>query len=171
VKARGPFMSLADFVNRSLVDTEQGTGGVLQVAIDRAGINTGFTTDEISTTEVDDLTNPAAASGAAAQGASAFLTQADLLQTLAPVITPRSDTFKIRAYGEVGNGAKAWCEAIVQRMPEYIDPEDSPWALPQVPEWELKLDPTLTPEISVINQRFGRRYRIVSFRWLSQSEI
>ncbi|MCW1886412.1 hypothetical protein OKA04_16865 [Luteolibacter flavescens] len=97
-------------------------------------------------------------------GIPGWITQADLLQVLGPSLTARSDTFRIRAYGEsldptTGNPvAKAWCEAIVQRLPEYLDPIDAPTVRTA----------SLTSEV---NQRFGRRYEIVSFRWLSPNEI
>lgn len=97
--------------------------------------------------------------GTTADGAPGVLSQADLLTAIAPVLTARGDTFRIRAYGEAGptNGSKvkAWCEAVVQCVPEYLDTADMPWATPSKP----------------VNTRFGRRYEIVSFRWLSQSEI
>ena len=51
---------------------------------------------------------------------------------LAPVLFARSDTFLVRAYGEAYNPAtqsaegKAWCEALVQRLPEYVDASQPP---------------------------------------------
>src|SRR5690606_37063885 len=56
-----------------------------------------------------------------------FLTQADLLSSLGPQLSARSDTFVIRTYGETRNPAtaalegRAWCEAVVQRLPDYVD--------------------------------------------------
>ena len=57
----------------------------------------------------------------------AYLTQADLLNTLAPALTPRSDTFRIRATagrrpraGEAGAGGYR-VEALVQRIPVPVD--------------------------------------------------
>ena len=74
-------------------------------------------------------------------------------------MTVRSDSFVIRAYGEAGapGGAKvrAWCEAVVQRVPDYLDPAEAAWDTPELP----------------VNLRFGRRFVEVSFRWLSPSEI
>jgi hypothetical protein len=86
-----------------------------------------------------------------------------LLQALAPILQVRSDTFKIRTCGETldANGkviARAWCEAVVQRRADYLDTRDL-----------SHLAPTdLTQEI---NRRYGRRYHMVSFRWLSPGEI
>jgi Tfp pilus assembly protein PilX len=97
-------------------------------------------------------------------GIPGWLTQADLLQVIGPSLSARSDTFRIRAYGEsldpeTGNPvAKAWCEAIVQRLPEYLDSANAP------------TDRGATV-LTAINQKFGRRFQIVSFRWLSPHEI
>jgi hypothetical protein len=95
-------------------------------------------------------------------GIPGWLTQADVLQVIGPSITVRSDTFKIRAYGEALDGtgnvaARAWCEAVVQRTPDYVDEQDL------VSERDTAL-------VSV-NQTFGRRFKLVSFRWLSSNEI
>ncbi len=96
---------------------------------------------------------------------SQFLTQGDIMTALAPVLFPRSDTFVIRTYGEAVNPAtglsegKAWCEATVQRVPDYFDPaadtaDTAPAAL-----------------TSTLNQTYGRRFKVVSFRWLTRSDI
>ncbi|HEY1120839.1 MAG TPA: hypothetical protein VGE67_04530, partial [Haloferula sp.] len=96
-------------------------------------------------------------------GIPGWVTQADLLQVIGPSLSARSDTFRIRAYGESldpDSGtpvAKAWCEAIVQRLPEYLDSADAPT--------ERGVD------LTDINKKFGRRFQIVSFRWLSPHEI
>jgi Arc/MetJ-type ribon-helix-helix transcriptional regulator len=95
-------------------------------------------------------------------GIPGWLTQADVLQVISPVISVRSDTFRIRAYGEVLDSsgkvaAKAWCEAIVQRTPEFLDPSN-------VPE-------TRPANLNPINAKFGRRFSVVSFRWLNSNEI
>jgi hypothetical protein len=97
-----------------------------------------------------------------AWGALGFLTQADLLQFIGPALTARSDTFRIRAYGEALDAAgkvtaKAWCEAVVQRSPNYVDGADNTLTLPE----------TLNP----VNSRFGRRFEIVAFRWLREEEV
>ncbi len=97
-------------------------------------------------------------------GIPGWVTQADLLQVLGPSISARSDTFRIRAYGEAldaaGNiTAKAWCEAIVQRTPEYLDPSNPPTVHPS------------DNSLSEMNQTYGRKFDLVSFRWLSPDEI
>jgi Tfp pilus assembly protein PilX len=101
-------------------------------------------------------------------GIPGWVTQADVLQVIGPSIAARSDTFRIRTYGEALSSdgkivlAKAWCEAIVQRMPDYVDSADAATERLATPT-----DNTLTP----INKLFGRKFEIVSFRWLSQDEI
>jgi len=95
-------------------------------------------------------------------GIPGWLTQADVLQAIGPSLASRSDTFRIRAYGEsldaAGNVvAKAYCEAIVQRLPEYIEPADAAWERGD--------------ELTKLNQTYGRKFTIVSFRWLSPQEI
>lgn len=142
----GPFTSIEDFLNPSplFLDANGQSVSLLEKAIATANINASV-----------------------AEFSSQWLTQGDIMTALAPVLFPRSDTFVIRTYGEAVNpttGAiegRAWCEATVQRVPEYFnrtaDPEETaPAAL---------TDPTN------LNQTLGRRFKIVSFRWLSRSDI
>ena len=178
VKRRGPFLSLSDFINRRLVNDETGLMGTLQAAIDASGVNEDFLADgyEIDRTALPDASvNTNALTGirdctklrqeskpdSRLAGIPAYLTQADLLVPIGPVLSARSDCFLIRTFGEAKNKngdvtATAWCEAVVQRVPDPIQPDDE----------DLRLNPTTNSEHS-----FGRRYQIVSFRWLSQDEI
>ncbi|MCC5844461.1 MAG: hypothetical protein JJU05_09435 [Verrucomicrobia bacterium] len=177
VKQRGPFLSLSDFVNRALMDASrpEAHAGALQAALEAAGLN------ETLGSEGSDLwINPETdypgekdggsmfyglslenTRGRKTGSASAELTQADLLSRVGAVLQARSDTFTIRAYGSTGAGdttnARAWCEVVVQRDAEYVDPANSPGDLP------LELTP--------LNTLFGRRFRVISFRWLSGDEI
>jgi len=88
--------------------------------------------------------------------------QGDLLTPLGPMINVRGDTFVIRGYGEArdatGNKvlARSWCEAVVQRVPDFVDPSDQ--AHERVPK-------------SNVNLAFGRRFNIVSFRYIHPREI
>jgi hypothetical protein len=141
-----PFVSMAEFVNRGPGES----AGLLQRAIDAAGINAMFA--------------PTAA------GAPGYLTQADILSALAPILTVRSDTFLIRAYGESLNPVRsdadgnplvegrAWCEAVVQRVPDYVEPSSTqrPWDVPAA---------------GSLNEQLGRRFEIVSFRWLTPKDL
>jgi len=95
-------------------------------------------------------------------GIPGWLTQADVLQVIGPSLTTRSDTFRIRTCGEAldSNGvaiAKVFCEAVVQRVPSYIDPANPPSARGK--------------DLSAPNQTYGRQFQIVAFRWLSPNEI
>ncbi len=88
-------------------------------------------------------------------GSPGHLKQSDILAMIGPYITVRGDTFVVRAYGEsknpmTGTTSKAYCEAVVQRSSEPIDPQDD----------------VIAPE-----SPFGRRFNIVSFRWLTPAEL
>ena len=170
VRQRGPFLSLSDFVNRRIGTGETAQRGALQQAIDNANLNQSFGTGLGAGFDIPAATvanykyeNATAGTGSSFQGAPGYLTQADLLNVLGNAATPRSDTFTIRGYGESRDAANkiiasATCEAIIQRIPEYIDPADTPEVAPAA----------LT---SRANKTFGRRFNLVSFRWLSASEI
>jgi Tfp pilus assembly protein PilX len=101
-------------------------------------------------------------------GIPGWITQADVLQAIGPSIAVRSDTFRIRAYGEAlgPDGkiviARAWCEAIVQRVPGYVDPSNAP---------SERMASASDSAITTTNQKFGRKFEITSFRWLAQNEI
>ncbi len=178
VRKRGPFRSLGEFVNRKPgTDRELALRGPLQAAIDRSGLNTtGRPEQRFGTTlasepewnfpEAVRADSALGQSGFRGKNAPGYITQADLLTAIGPFLSVRSDTFVIRAYGDVTNPltgntvqAKAWCEAIVQRVPEYVDPINPPWMKPN--------DPSLTG----VNSRMGRRFEIIAFRWLAENEI
>ena len=94
-----------------------------------------------------------------------WVRQADILRPIAPILSARDDTFTIRAYGDSREGrtkiiARAWCEVVVQRKADYVDPADPAAVAP----FSAKMT-------SAANKRFGRRYDIVSFRWLDEKEM
>jgi hypothetical protein len=161
---------MAEFVNRRLGSGDEAQRGALQQAIDDADLNQKIANDanagfDISASAVGNYNyrNTEAGIGSSFQGAPGYLSQADLLTVLGNAATPRSDTFTIRACGEARDGenkriAVAYCEAVVQRFPEYIDPADTVETAPAA----------LT---SAANKSFGRRFEMVSFRWLSADEI
>jgi len=179
VRRRGPFLSLSDFINRRLTsdssDTQLALHGALQAAIEASGLNDQFhaqrsaelsaRSDFLKAIRVRDLgfEFPEAADGPVAQGSNPYLDQADVLRAIDTTIVPRGDTFVVRAYGDAkdANGnitARAWCEATVQRTPTYLDPTtDTP---------ETKSNNLTNP----INKTFGRRFHLVSFRWLNHDE-
>lgn len=187
VKLRGPFISMAEFVNRAPVPTShQGRAieepdawrekGVLQAAIDNSKINEHFF-DENDASDNDDDTyeysveapdelyldeiiasryfrefNRDAMEGAFAANAPGYLTQGDLLAQLGGFLTVRSDTFRIRVWAESLNplgssNGEIWAEAVVQRTPNKLDPNEA----------IVDGDP-------VDGQ--GRKFTVTSFRWL-----
>ena len=141
VKSRGPFLSLAHFVNRNLINgDDRSKAGALHQAILESEIN-----------------------GSQNAFAPGSLSQADLMGALGATLASRSDTFVIRAKGESIESltgevkAEAWCEAVVQRLPNYMDESQNPDEKGE----ELNSD----------NLTYGRRYHITSIRWLSENEI
>ena len=174
VKQRGPFLSLADFVNRRPgSNIQRALRGALQEAIDRSGVNNTFSATvgnpdrdcrdiPLAEVQADGFAFPEAIAGKNAQGAPSFLTQGDVLSALGTTVAVRGDTFRIRAYGESRNGdrvtGRAWCEAIVQRTHDFVDPADAP---------DTAIDQLSKPA----NKLFGRHFDIVAFRWLSPAEL
>jgi len=163
VRKRGPFLSLADFINRRVgSDEDLARAGALQCAIDAAKINKGY--DARLSVASPTLAFPAAESQSpAAQGAPGIVKQADLLTPIAPVLSARSDSFIIRGYGEKLDAsgtrvlARAWCEAVVERDGRFVDSSDPP--------------ETALAALNPVNRKFGRRFIIRSFRWLHPGEV
>src|SRR5690606_38870085 len=98
-------------------------------------------------------------------GFPGYVLQSDLLQSLAPVLTVRSDTFTIRAYGDVVNPVtqkvtgRVWCEAKVQRIPEPVSDAAQD---PDADEMEAWIQ---APGL------FGRSFRVLSFVWLNEKDL
>ena len=163
VKKRGPFQSLAEFVNRQPSDDpELAVCGALQAAIEAADLNADALAGGVPVPADLGVPFPEATEGSTADGAPGTINQADLLVPLAPMITVRGDTFVIRSYGEARRNddvARAWCEAVVQRMPDYLEDAHDP-----------AIGPDALPADSA-SARFGRRFEVVSFRWLSKDEV
>ena len=168
IRKRGPFLSLADFVNRRVgTDKELARSGAVQSALDDADvpINKGFrsASREVNSRVASRFAFPEAEQGPKSIGSPGIVKQADILTPIAPILSARSDSFIIRAYGEAVDAAgkviaRAWCEAVVERDREYVDPQD----VPETVAASLR---------SRTNQSFGRRYRMLSFRWLNPSEV
>ncbi|MBR4597408.1 MAG: hypothetical protein IKO42_03305 [Opitutales bacterium] len=196
VKRRAPFFGLADFVNRRLVEYSEAKSdedlgyrslmGTIAAAIDRLENRdyesrqkgTFFTDSNFSNrAATESLTNMTRVfkeyadkdefmenSFCSLYGKKyqrfmglpgAVLKQSQILNAIGPVITARGDTFVIRAYGEhknplSGSVAKSYCEAVVQRAAEPVMPGDD------------KIAPV---------GKFGRKFKIVSFRWISPNEL
>ncbi len=177
VKTRGPFLSMGDFLNRRLgPDSNLTRAGALQAAIDRTNLNDSIKSagaplsasglgllDSGRSLPVLNTRDGAGNTLNSTVGMPGYLMQQDLVQAFSPAMSARSDTFVIRVYGETLNPVtsavegRAWAEAVVQRLPEYVNSSaDQAHVFP----------PTDTD-----NQRFGRRFEIVGFRWLSPDDL
>jgi hypothetical protein len=173
VRLRGPFLSMHEFVNRQIGTNSALTRmGALQAALEASQINNVvFNTQiPIAAANVSDATlyrnrTVEANVGNPAEGAPGWITQGDIMRIIEPLATVRSDTFVIRVCGEALNAngvvsARAYAEAVVQRVPEYVDPIDRP-----------SVNVITVTTASPTNRAFGRRLSLVSFRWLSQGEV
>jgi hypothetical protein len=180
VRDRGPFLSMSEFVNRRVGPSAGLTlKGALEAAIEKAEINekqnaafpdsflnqVPITPADVSDPDLYIYKTKEATTGNPAAGAPGWVSQGDLLRILEPAATVRGDTFVIRTYGEAhdpgGNiTARAYAEAVVQRVPEYVDPADRP-----------SLNAFTDSSAKAANRTFGRRFNVVSFRWLSKDEI
>ena len=104
-----------------------------------------------------------AAVGNSAYGLPGWVRQADILRPIAPTLAARDDTFTIRAYGDARDKsgtiikARAVCEVTVTRDRDFVDPTDAA---------ETAVLPT-----AAVNQLFGRRFKIISFCWVSPAEV
>lgn len=159
IQDRGPFMHLSDFANRPLTDDTTAHSGVVQAAIDASDINADVIAAHGERNAAYPFPDNAATSQAAA--ATPYLTQGDILAALGPLMTTRGDTFKIRTYGAGLNPfnnqptVEVYLEAVVQRTVTPVNPSAE--------------DP-LVPDASAVND-FGRRYEIVSLRWLKREDL
>ena len=96
--------------------------------------------------------------------------QSDVLMSLGNILTVRDDTFTVRAYGCVKSAsnailAQAWCEAVVQRTMNYVDPTNDP------ADAEYNPDGTKRKGLTKLNRVLGRRFQVVSFEWLDVWDI
>ena len=138
----GPFRTLQEFLNPRPEYADQ---SLLERAIADTGLN-------------HDSVRPLAQVAAPEHVgfSSATLTQADLLTALSPYLRVRSDTFAIRVRAEALNPvtgvvtARAAGEAIVQRFPQPVRSGDS---------------------VEQPAGLFGRRFELISFRWLSPAGL
>jgi hypothetical protein len=178
VRQRGPFLSLAEFVNRQLSSGDLALAGTVQAALNAIGKDNSlnpfaeihkrskpadYKLPLLPLPDQSGYQFPEAAVGHNTYGLPGWTRQADVLRPLAPILTARDDTFTIRAYGDARDAtgktvtARAVCEAVVRRTRDYVDPSDA-------------ADITALPKAAA-NLTFGRRFEIVSFRWLDANEI
>ena len=179
VRNRGPFLSLAEFVNRQLSYGDLALAGALQAALNEV-TKDGAATDPFATIKgnsektniappaLADAENqlayqvPAAAAGYSTYGVPGWTRQADILRPLAPILSVRDDTFIVRGYGDARDVkgrilARDVCEAVVRRTRGFIDPADGA--------------DMITPPTKPNNKVFGRHFEIISFRWLAPNEV
>ncbi|MGJ8652752.1 MAG: hypothetical protein ACSHX8_05725 [Opitutaceae bacterium] len=186
IEKRGPFLSLSEFFNRQLSDdVDLAHAGAVESALlnlsETVGSQNPYTEIKASFTESDVSTNdllgnsldypfPEAAEGNPAYGFPGWTRQADVLRPISGILSARDDTFTIRAYGDVRNPitneviSRSWCEAVVQRKADYVDSStatgDEKYTLPAKSELNSNL-----------NERFGRRFEVIDFRWLNADEV
>lgn len=164
VRLRGPFLSMADFINRRVGgDKDLALSGPLQAALDKTVNKELFSAAQriASAPAGAAFPFPEAAELPKTFGGPAHVTQADILTAIGSQLTVRADTFRVRAFGEASDKAgnvtaRAWCEAIVVREPDYIDPS--------LPAYEI-------PATGSPNESFGRRFTVHSFRWIAPAEL
>ena len=175
VRLRGPFLSLSEFVNRQLSSGDLALAGTLQAAVN--AVSNKPATNPFAALEAPPATValavppraadaeykfPAAAAGYSGYGLPGWTRQADILRPLAPILSARDDTFTIRGYGDARDAsgkvlAHAVCEAVVRRTREFVDASEDA--------------DILTPPTHAANQTFGRRFELISVRWLAASEV
>lgn len=172
VRKRGPFLSMSDFINRRLdgAGGEAAMKGALQAAIDATDINRDFQDIMVKPIRGDYYSFPEAEEGSMYTAAPGYLIQSDVLASLGNILTVRDDTFTVRSYGCVKNPAnailaQAWCEAVVQRTMDYVDPTNSP------ADAEYNPDGSKAKGLSDLNKVLGRQFRVVSFKWLDLWDI
>ncbi|MBQ3240231.1 MAG: hypothetical protein IJB00_03505 [Akkermansia sp.] len=172
VRKRGPFLNMSDFINRRLEKNggELALTGALQAAIDATDINRDFQEVIVKPQEGNMYKFPEAEKGSMYTAAPGYLIQSDILASLGNILTVRDDTFTVRAYGCVRSPrnailAQAWCEAVVQRTMDYVDPSNAP------SDAEYDPDGSQGGGLSVANKVMGRSFRIVSFKWLDLWDI
>ena len=172
LRTRGkPYLSLQDFINgngcTSLIDD-----AIAQTTCDLTApvfstiASTRFSGTAVSYTAATNLNHPFnwGTGGMYKPRPIGSLLASDVIGSIAPFMTPRSDTFTIRTYGDVVSPvdatqvrARAWCEAVVQRVPDLA-------ANPNAPIADVVAGSETT-------YPFGRKFKIISFRWLSSNEL
>ena len=181
VKRRGPFLSLADFINRRQIDDSgnldidyQGLMGTLDAAILRASQQTDVLNYQqiFGRTEAwnqnldpndsgeasnysDDVESalgvPTGHQSTALEGNSGNLTQGDVLQVLGAQLSARSDTFVIRSYGEAADPITG----------EINSSARCEAVVQRIAEPAESGDSLVAP-----TGDFGRRFVVVAFRWI-----
>ncbi|MCX6937954.1 MAG: hypothetical protein NTU80_08670, partial [Verrucomicrobia bacterium] len=162
LKTRGrPFVSLSELIGSTHTVSSAGVGGpptpraqsLLEYAINTASsdrnLNNGLNGDYMG--------------GGNGSYSSECVTQGDILGKVTPFISARSDTFIVRTYGDVQNPVtdkiegRAWCEATLQRVPDLVS--------------DSTADVSTVVSPPTASNPFGRRFKIISFRWLTADDL
>ncbi len=149
-----PVASIADFL-------ETGILGDAIRAVGTTSLSAEMIAERLSATApINDFSVPAPPAGTYPKDEHpSALRQSDVAAQLTPFLSHRSDTFIIRAYGETTNTitgevvGKAMVEARVQRLPQKVLPTG-----PNDINSEAKAE------------RLGRKFKILSFRWIDPDE-
>lgn len=152
----GPYASIREFLSPDAASGKNIIEQAIEAADARANTAERINYDSTLLSDID-------------PGSPSALSSADIMTALAPMVTPRSDTFVIRAYGAStdtldsqatatsGNLpraiSEAWLEAKVQRVADTVDTTGG--------------DDIVSPSPT----GFGRQFKVVSFRWLKSSEL
>lgn len=148
IKERGtPFQSMEEFLSEQTT----GTGSLLEQAIATAFAASGRQQWDHQW-ETEGTRGSAADTIDIDHFSPGFLTQADVMTAIGPMLAPRSDTFKIRARAESFSPqgtptGSATIEATLQRIPQAID------------------------STVAINEPTERKLKLISLRWLSDNEL
>lgn len=193
-----PFLSMSEFINRSINDEDIDDpdrqrfayNGALQFAIDQSTINGEPALDEFGEPQAGGTgiwkegyigalpgnTGPYVRESLKAienrglfEAAPGALTQADVLAKIGSLLMPRSDTFTIRSYGEAAPSVAGNAGAQA-----YLE-----LTVQRTPEYLVHSDgaaaggdePFASPPSEPLNQQFGRRYEIIASRWIYENEI
>jgi hypothetical protein len=102
---------------------------------------------------------PVGEAGQLLSHAPGFVSQGDILSMIGPALTVRGDTFLIRTYGDAVDAsgrvtARAYLEAVVQRIPEPVTPAGTTGSS----RWQP-------------NDSFGRKFKVVKLRWLNPDDV
>ena len=198
VKRRGPFPSVASFVNRTnrlsdllrdkanAIESGEHIGdvryaGALQSAIDAAQLNSEIDRGN-GVDSTDFVGDPRFYPGVKAvrKAASSHLAgsvkQSDILRQIDPMITVRGDTFVICTVGVCRDDrgrilAKAACEVVVQRSLDYMDSSQKPDQMPYEISGTSGSRKRIVEQLSETNKRLGRAFKVVDFKWLTSAEL
>ncbi|MDB9741657.1 hypothetical protein OAB00_02260 [Akkermansiaceae bacterium] len=187
VKVRGPFMGVADFVNRRLSEDGEINGmGALEAAIKEAGLNEEFDTGMTQYSyehgvklggrdyNVHEGFKPdfdAILPASKSHGLPSYITQGDILEKLDPYLSARGEAFTIRCYGQsVADSevkGEAYLEAVVIRLPMAVGVD----TMSEQVSSQIEIAPVTGVPTHKEVRKHGRQFKILKIKWLNKSEI